>query len=107
GISEIRIWGEKKVSMKVNLDPQKLAGYGITAMDDRKALIAQNVELPSGRIEGDNVELTIRTFGRLTEEEEFNNLIIAERDNQLIKLKDVGEAVLADRKSTRLNSSHV
>lgn len=107
GISEIRIWGEKKFSMKLNLDPQKLAGYGITAMDVRNALIAQNVELPSGRIEGDNVELTIRTFGRLTEEEEFNNLIIAERDNQLLKLKDVGEAVLAPQNErTLLRGNH-
>ena len=95
GISQIRIWGEKKYSMKLNLNPQKLAAYSVTAQDIRTALNSQNVELPSGRIEGDNVELTIRTFGRLSAEEEFNNLIIADRDGQLIKLKDVGVAVLS------------
>ena len=95
GVSEIRIWGEKKYSMKFNLNPDKMAGYGLTALDVRDALLSQNVELPSGRIEGDNVELTIRTFGRLTTAPEFNDLIIAERNQQIIRLKDIGEAVLA------------
>ena len=95
GVSEIRIWGEKKYSMKFNLSPEKMAGYGVTASDVRSALNSQNVELPSGRIEGDAVELTIRTFGRLTTVPEFNDLIIANHGGQIIRLKDVGEAVLA------------
>lgn len=95
GVSEIRIWGEKKYSMKFNLSPEKMAGYGVTASDVRSALNSQNVELPSGRIEGDAVELTIRTFGRLTTAPEFNDLIIANHGGQIIRLKDVGEAVLA------------
>lgn len=107
GISEIRIWGEKKFSMKLNLNPQKLAGYNLTAMDVRNALLAENVELPSGRIEGDNVELTIRTFGRLSEESEFNDLIIAERDGKIIKLKDVGQAnLLPQNERTLLRGNH-
>ena len=77
GVSEIRIWGEKQYSMKFNLSPEKMAGYGVTASDVRDALNSQNVELPSGRIEGDEVELTIRTFGRLTTAPEFNELIVA------------------------------
>lgn len=95
GVSEIRIWGEKKYSMKFNLSPEKMAGYGVTASDIRSALNSQNVELPSGRIEGDAVELTIRTFGRLTTAPEFNDLIIANHGGQIIRLKDVGEAVLS------------
>lgn len=107
GISEIRIWGEKLYSMKLNLNPQKLAGYGLTAMDVKNALLSQNVELPSGRIEGDNVELTIRTFGRLTEESEFNNLIIANKGDEIIKLKDVGTAVLSPQNErTLLRGNH-
>lgn len=107
GISGIRIWGEKLYSMKLNLNPQKLAGFGLTAMDVKNALVAQNVELPSGRIEGDNVELTIRTFGRLTEESEFNNLIIANIGDQIIKLKDVGTAVLSPQNErTLLRGNH-
>lgn len=95
GVSEIRIWGEKKYSMKFNFSPEKMAGYGITALDVRDALLGQNVELPSGRIEGDNVELSIRTFGRLTTAPEFNELIVADKGGKIIRLKDIGEAVLA------------
>lgn len=94
GISKIYIWGEKKFSMKLMLDPLKMAALGITTQDIRSALSAQNVELPSGRIEGDNVELTIRTFGRLSTEEEFNNMIIDERDGTLLLLRDIGVAEL-------------
>ncbi len=107
GISQIRIWGEKKYSMKLNLSPEKMAGYGITATDVRSALQSQNVELPSGRIEGDNVELTIRTFGRLTAEEEFNNMIITQRDGKIIKLRDIGVAKLSPlNERTLLRGNH-
>ncbi|MCE3296303.1 MAG: acriflavin resistance protein [Crocinitomicaceae bacterium] len=94
GVSEIRIWGEKRYSMKFNLDPDKMAGYGLTALDVRNALTSQNIELPSGRIDGNTVEMTIRTFGRLTTEEDFANLIVAEQDQRIIRLKDVGSANL-------------
>ncbi len=107
GISEIRIWGEKKFSMKFNLDPEKMAGMGLTALDVKNAFLNQNVELPSGRIEGNTVELTIRTFGRLTTEEEFNNLIVAKKGTQIIRLKDIGEAALApENERTLLRGNH-
>lgn len=107
GVSEIRIWGEKKYSMKFNLDPEKMAGYGLTALDVRNSLLAQNVELPSGRIEGNDVELTLRTFGRLTTEEEFNKLIISQSGDQIIRLKDVGEAKLLPlNERTLLRGNH-
>ncbi|MCC5923092.1 MAG: efflux RND transporter permease subunit [Crocinitomicaceae bacterium] len=94
GISKIYIWGEKKFSMKLMLDPIKMAGFGVTVKDIRDALNRENVELPSGRIEGSLVELTIRTFGRLTEEEEFNDLIIREDNNGILRFRDVGNAEL-------------
>lgn len=107
GVSEIRIWGEKRYSMKFNLDPVKMAGFGLTALDVRNSLLAQNVELPSGRIEGNTVELTIRTFGRLTTEEEFNNLIISEKGDQIVRLKDVGGAKLTPlNERTLLRGNH-
>lgn len=107
GISEIRIWGEKKFSMKFNLDPDKMAGYNITALDVKNALLSQNVELPSGRIEGNAVELTIRTFGRLVTEEEFNNLIVFKNGDQLIRLKDIGSArLLPQNERTLLRGNH-
>lgn len=107
GVSEIRIWGEKKFSMKFNLDPERMAGQGLTALEVKNALLNQNVELPSGRIEGNTVELTIRTFGRLTTEEEFNNLIVAKKGTQIVRLKDVGTASLApENERTLLRGNH-
>ncbi len=95
GISQIYIWGEKKFAMRLKLDPEKLTALGLTPLDVRNALNKENIELPSGRIEGYNSELTVRTFGRLTTEEDFNNLSIAERNGALIRLKDIGRAELS------------
>lgn len=95
GVSEIRIWGEKRFAMKLLIDPAKLAAHGLTPLDVRNALTRENVELPSGRIEGYNTELSIRTFGRMSSAEEFNNLIIKESAGSVVKFRDIGEAVLA------------
>lgn len=92
GISRIYLWGEKKYSMKLMLEPNKMTAKNITATEVRTALLRENIELPSGRIEGDNVELTIRTFGRLSTAEEFNDLIIREENGELVRFKDIGSA---------------
>jgi len=92
GVSKIVIWGEKKIAMKLLLDPIKMAGFGLTPSDIRSALTTQNVELPSGRIEGTTVDLTIRTFGRMSTEEEFNDLILREVNGKIVRLKDIGSA---------------
>ncbi len=102
GISDVAIWGDKRYSMRLEMDPNLLASYKLTPLDIRNALLAQNVELPSGRIEGYRTELVIRTFGRLTTEEDFNNMIIAERDGRLVKLKDIGHAMLAPQNERTL-----
>lgn len=94
GVSEVRIWGEKKYAIKLLLDPGKLASYQLTAGDVRTALTRENVELPSGRIEGYGTELTIRTMGRLSTPAEFNDMIIREASGTIIRLKDIGEARL-------------
>ena len=95
GVSEVRIWGEKKYSMRIWMDPVKLAAYHLTPLDIRNALARENIELPSGRIEGKTTELTIRTIGRLQTPEDFNNLIIKESEGKIIRLRDVGYAELA------------
>jgi multidrug efflux pump len=102
GVSQINIWGDKRYSMRLKLDPDKLASYGLTPLDVRDALLSQNVELPSGRIEGYRTELIIRTFGRLSTEEEFNNLLIDNRDGALIRLSDIGKAELAPQNERSL-----
>lgn len=102
GVSQINIWGDKRYSMRLEMDPAKLSAYKLTPLDVRNALLAQNVELPSGRIEGYRTELVIRTYGRLTTEEEFNNLIIDSRDGAMVRFKDVGEARLAPQNERTL-----
>jgi multidrug efflux pump len=94
GVSSVQIWGEKKYSMRLWLDPSRLAAFGLSAVDVRNALNRENIELPSGRIEGDNTELSIRTVGRLSTEEEFNDLIIKEDAGGIVRLRDFGYAQL-------------
>ncbi|MCK6604949.1 MAG: efflux RND transporter permease subunit [Ignavibacteriaceae bacterium] len=90
GVSRVQIWGEKRYSMRLWMDPEKMAAYGITALDVRNALARENIELPSGRIEGKNTELTVRTKGLLQTPDDFANLIIKQDNTALIKLKDIG-----------------
>ena len=95
GVSEVRIWGEKRYAMRLHLDPNKLAAYKLTPSDIRTALTRENIELPTGIIEGYYTELSIRTLGRMETVEDFNNLIIREVNGVPVKLKDVGIAELA------------
>ncbi len=92
GVSEVLIWGEKKYSMRLWMDPERLAAYQLTPLDVYNAVQSQNIELPSGRIEGASTELTVRTFGRLTSPDEFNSLIIRETENDIIRFRDIGRA---------------
>ncbi len=94
GVSAIQVWGEKLYAMRIWLDPQKLNAYNLTPSDVQAALLKQNIELPSGKITGNTSELTVRTFGSLTTEEEFNNIIVKSDSASLVKVKDIGEAVL-------------
>lgn len=94
GLSSIQIWGEKKYSMRLWIDPVKLASYNLTPLDVSTALATENVELPSGRIEGRSAELSIRTRGLLQTEEDFNNLIIKEMNGSVIRFRDIGYAKL-------------
>ena len=100
-VSGVSIWGEKKYSMRMWLDPIKMSGYGITPMDIKSAVDAENVELPSGSIEGNATELTIRTLGLMHTAQQFNDLIIKEVDGKIVRFSDVGRAELgpADIKS--------
>lgn len=92
GVSQIQIWGSKTYAMRMWMDPIRLAAYNLTPLDVRNALERENVELPSGRIEGMSTELSVRTMGRLTTAEEFNNLIIKEDNGQKIRFRDIGHA---------------
>lgn len=93
-VSSVEIWGENRYSMRLWLDPTRMAAYGITPMDVKTAVEKENVELPSGSIEGDNIELAIRTTGLLQTPEDFNNLIIREDAYKIVRFSDIGYAEL-------------
>jgi multidrug efflux pump len=94
GVSEVRIWGSKRYAMRLWMDPARLAAYRLTPLDVRNALIRENVELPSGRVEGETTELTVRTMGRLETVEDFNQLILKESEGNVIRFRDLGYAEL-------------
>jgi multidrug efflux pump len=94
GVSGIQIWGEKRYAMRIWFDPKKLAAYNLTPADVQNAMLRENVELPSGKIQGNSTELTVRTFGRLNTEEEFENISIKSINGADIRIKDVADVVL-------------
>lgn len=83
--------------MRLWLDPVKMSGYSITPMDVKSALDRENVELPSGTIEGNTTELEIRTLGQMHTTEEFNNLVIRNDGVKVIRFSDIGHAELSPR----------
>jgi len=94
GVCSVGIFGQQKPAMRLWLDPNKMVAYNLTASDVNAALVKENVEMPGGKIRGNATELTVKTFGRLETEDDFNNLIIRQIDNQIVRLRDIGEAVL-------------
>lgn len=94
GVSAVNIWGEKKYAMRIWLQPDKLVAFSVTPRDVQLALAKENIELPSGKIAGNATELSIRTFGRINTEDQFNELIIKNVNGTNIKLKDVANVVL-------------
>jgi hydrophobe/amphiphile efflux-1 (HAE1) family protein len=106
GVSSVQIWGQRKYAMRLWIDPVKLSAYGVTVSDVRQALLAQNVELPSGKLTGANTELIVKTLGNLSTEEQFNNIIIRSQGEKTILLSDVGKASLeAENLETKLAES--
>ncbi len=94
GVAGIKIFGERKYAMRLWMNPEKMQARGITSTDVQQAIIRENKEAPSGRIEGENTELSIRTLGLLTTSESFNNLIVKSDDGEVIRYSDIGHARL-------------
>ncbi|HEX6915139.1 MAG TPA: efflux RND transporter permease subunit [Chitinophagaceae bacterium] len=90
-VSAVNIFGQKRPSMRIWIDPDKLNSYNISFRDIRNGLARENVEIPSGKIYGENTELTIRTLGRLTTEADFRNLILRQDPTGIIRLGDVAK----------------
>ncbi len=94
GVASVDIWGDKRYAMRLWMDPAKLAAYGLTPGDVQRAVQTQNVELPGGRIEGDQVELTIRPLTRLSTPEDFERLVLKNDGTALVRFADVGRVEL-------------
>ncbi|WP_047245619.1 efflux RND transporter permease subunit [Maribacter thermophilus] len=106
GVSSVQIWGQRRYAMRLWIDPLKLASYGLTVADVRNALLAQNVELPSGKLTGTNTELAVKTIGNLQTEEQFNNIIIMAEGEKLVRLSDIGKASLeGENMETKMSDS--
>ena len=93
GVSGVNVFG-RRYAMRLWIDPSKLGAYKITIPDIRAALDRENIELPGGKVRGNMTELTVKAYGKLTTEDDFNNLIIKEDGTRIIRFKDLGTAVL-------------
>ena len=106
GVSSMQIQGQRKYAMRLRIDPNKLASYGLTTQDIVSALDRENVELPSGKLTGASTELTVKTMGKLTNAEQFNNLILKSDSNNVVKLQDVAVAEIgSENEETILRES--
>lgn len=108
GVSTTQIWGQKRYSMRIWMDPAKLSAYGLTPLDVRNALNRENVELPSGKITGIHTELIVNTKGRLKTVEDFNNLIVKSDGTNIVRVSDIGYANLGpENEETVLKQSGI
>ncbi|MFN8368926.1 MAG: efflux RND transporter permease subunit [Candidatus Kapaibacterium sp.] len=94
GVSQVQIFGQRRAAMRLWIDPVRLAAYSLTIQDIKSTLDRENVELPGGKVRGNSTELTVNSFGRLATEDDFNNLIVKQSESQIIRFRDVGEAIL-------------
>ncbi len=105
GVASVEVMGGGNLEMHLVLDPVRLNAYKITATDVAAALKRQNIIKPAGRISGEEREFTVTTTVPLTTSNQFNAMIIAEREGRIIRLKDVGYAKL-DSEDKRFSSRY-
>ena len=94
GVSSVNLFGQKRTAMRLWLKPDKMAAYNLTPQDVNAALLKENVELPGVKIVGSATEVIVKTLGRLSTEDDFNNLIIKQSNDQVVRFSDIGEAML-------------
>jgi multidrug efflux pump len=108
GVGSAQIFGERRYSMRVWVEPKALSARGLTVQDVEGAIVARNVEIPAGRIESTRREFSVRSLGELKTPQEFGEMVVASQGNQLVKLKDVARVELGpedDRSIFRYNGS--
>lgn len=106
GVSAVQIWGQRRIAMRIRMQPEKLVAYGISPLDVKNALSRENVDLPSGKIAGNSTELTVNTIGRLSTVPQFESMILKEEGSNIIRLRDVALVELgAENEETILKES--
>ncbi|HSN97599.1 MAG TPA: efflux RND transporter permease subunit, partial [Candidatus Nanopelagicales bacterium] len=95
GVASVRIFGDKRYAMRLLLDADRMAAHRVTPADVQAALDRENVDLPSGRVEGANTEVGLKTQARLTTPDEFSRMLIKQEDGRQIVLDDIGRAELS------------
>ena len=93
-VSSVNLFGEKKYAMRLWLNPDKMSAHGVAFTDIRASINSENIELPPGKIYGNNTEMIIRAMGRLQNEQQFRDLIIKEDANGIVRLSDVARVEL-------------
>jgi hydrophobe/amphiphile efflux-1 (HAE1) family protein len=94
GVAGVDQPAEKRYAMRLWMDPEKLSAYNLTPLEVRNAVNRENVELPSGRIEGESIELPVKTLSRLNTVEDFNSLVIKRSEDRIVRFRDIGYAEL-------------
>src|SRR5271170_3278853 len=102
GVGDVQIFGERRYSMRVWLDPDKLANLGITAVDVQNAVAEQNVQVAAGKIgqspapEGTPFEMQVNAVGRLADANEFGDIVVRANavDGSVVRLRDVARIEL-------------
>jgi len=94
GVAKVLIGGERRPAMRIWLNRSSMAAYGITVNDIEDALLKQNLELPSGRVESDRREFAVRTDSGLVTVKQFEDIVITQKANYLVRLSDVAEVNL-------------
>jgi multidrug efflux pump len=108
GVSTVNVFGEKKYAMRIWLDPARMAAYKITAQDIKNAIDRENVELPGGKIAGNTTELTVKSYGKLVSESDFQNLILRQENGQVIRLMDVANVSLGpENEETAIKKNNI
>src|SRR5690606_35094687 len=94
GVGEVVYYGARDYAIKIDLDPVKMATYGLTVADLKKALVQQNIEAPNGQIKSTNRYYTVVTHASVQNAAHFSKLVIAQRNNQIIHLSDIASIVV-------------
>ncbi len=108
GVAEVRIFGERRYSMRIWLSPERLAAYNLTPQDVEDALRHQNIDVPAGRVESKEREFTVLSETDMRTQDQFNNLVLKDADGYLVRLSDVGHAEIGaedERRIVRFNGN--